>query len=215
MTTLRAQFAGFWKNALGAFYGPGWPMRSRGDGWVDRAFFDDIANHGPRRIVSGLLGRIPWPGFIPIIGVATTLVLMGSMPPEKIVAKPIADPGLNPEPILLVGAVKGVGCHPTLGLHVVKNPGVDEGEMFNTIVSETFRKSLIVVIGIHEHREHDLALIGFADGTLALFLCLAQCWEQHRSEYRYDGNDNKQFNQSESSMAESFLNASHEGRFAT
>ena len=92
---------------------------------------------------------------------------MGSMPPEKIVAKPIAD-RVEPEPILLVGAVKGVGCHPTLGLHVVKNPGVDEGEMFNTIVSETFRKSLIVVIGIHEHREHDLALI---DLQTARLLC--------------------------------------------
>ena len=96
---------------------------------------------------------------------------MGSVPPVKIIAKPIADPGLDPKPIL---EVKGVGFHPTLGLYVVKNPGVDEGEMLNTIVSETFRKSFIVVIGIHEHRQHDLVLFGFADGTLALFLRLAQ-----------------------------------------
>ena len=99
---------------------------------------------------------------------------MGSVPPVKIIAKPIADPGLDQKPILLVGEVKGVGFHPTLGLYVVKNPGVDEGEMLNTIVSETFRKSFIVVIGIHEHRQHDLVLFGFADGTLALFLRLAQ-----------------------------------------
>lgn len=99
---------------------------------------------------------------------------MGSMPPVKIISKPIADPGLDPKPIILVGEVKGVGCHPTLGLYVVKNPGVDEGEMLNTIVSETFRKSLIVVIGIDEHRQHHLVLFGFADGTLALFLRRAQ-----------------------------------------
>ena len=73
---------------------------------------------------------------------------------------------------------------------------------------------MIVVIGIHEHREHDLALIGFADSTLLCSFACSMLGAASR-QYRYDGNDNKQFNQSESSMAESFLNASHEGRFAT
>ena len=60
---------------------------------------------------------------------------------------------------------------------------------------------LLIIVGIHEHRQHDLAFVGHALGAIGLLLDLAQRGQQHRNHDGDDSDDNQQFNQRKSATS--------------
>ncbi len=77
---------------------------------------------------------------------------------------------------------------------------INVGGVATGVVPPGVRHVILVVVGVHGHRDADLFEIADAFGFRGLTFGFGQSWEEHAGEDRDDGNHNQQFNQSEGAV---------------
>src|SRR5581483_3376306 len=144
-------------------------------------------------LLDGRLRRVAQPEIVPV---ARASLGSGILPPVSqrpafhVVFRAEPDAGSQLQP----GAV---------GRDALLDVGVDGGGDFDihiapylpTIVVPMYRESLVVVLGVHQDRQAELFQIAGAGDLARLMARLGEDRKENSRQYRYDGDNDEQFDQ--------------------